>query len=469
MAEEQRDSAWPIVVKIRLTTGERRGQTERRFVINTGGTEAMIKTSIGVQELRRRIAIKAKTDQDHRFWGLFCHIWKMDILEEAYRLCRLNRGAPGIDGQTFADIEEAGREDFLTKISSEIKEGNYKPDDLRVVRIPKRSGGFRELKIATIKDRVVQGALKLILEPVFEMDFMDGSYGYRPRRSAHQALERVRKNLGRGFYCIVDVDIKSFFDEVPHDILLSKLSKRIQDDAILKLCKVILKTAGKRGLPQGSLIGPLFSNVFLTEVDKMLEDMRVASFDGKYFGLDYVRFADDIVVMVNYGRSNLASMAMQRLGERLSKLKLRVSREKSRIIRLFKGNSFNYLGYNFALISTGIRASDCKVLCRPQRDRRTDFLRDLRAKLRTSSSTLPIERVVKDIVNPRVAGWVNYFRWGNSGKDLSFIRWRVESMVRKAASRQQPVKRGGRSWTKWRREEVYGKWGLYSNYRVLAR
>lgn len=203
----------------------------------------MIKTSVGVQELRRRIAIKAKADKQHRFWGLYCHLWKMDVIEESYRLNRLNRGVPGADGMSFEDIERSGRDKFLKEISDSLKAGTYTPDKIRTIRIPKRTGKTRILKVATIKDRVVQGALKLILEPVFEMDFMDGSYGYRPRRSAHQALDRVRANLYRGFCQLVDIDIQSFFDEVPHDKLLVNIAKTIGPYSAFRLLRHQITTS----------------------------------------------------------------------------------------------------------------------------------------------------------------------------------------------------------------------------------
>ena len=190
----------------------------------------MIKTSIGVQELRTRIGHKAKTEPCHRFWGLYRHVWKMEVLREAYRLARENQGAPGVDGVTFKQIEEQGVEKLLKTLSQELQEQNYRALPCREVSIPKEGGKVRGLKIPAIRDRVVQGAVRLVMEPIFEADFEPGSFAYRPRRNAHQALERVRQGLNKRLHKIIDLDLRSYFDSVPHARLLEKLARRIQDD-----------------------------------------------------------------------------------------------------------------------------------------------------------------------------------------------------------------------------------------------
>ena len=216
----------------------------------------MTKPSIGLQDLRRRIYLKAKADQKWRFWGLYVHVCKPETLREAYEMARRNGGAAGIDGVTFAAIEEAGLEAFLDDIHDELHSRTYRPSANRQVEIPKDGGKVRILGIPTIRDRVVQGALKLILEPVFEADFQEGSYGYRPKRTAHRAVHRVTTAVVKNKTTVIDVDLASYFDTVRHDILLGKVAIRVDDDEVLRLLKLILKAGGKRGVPQGGVITP---------------------------------------------------------------------------------------------------------------------------------------------------------------------------------------------------------------------
>ena len=252
----------------------------------------MTKTSIGLQDLRRSIYLKAKADQEWRFWGLYVHVCKPETLREAYEMARRNGGAAGIDGVTFADIEEAGLEAFLDGIHDELVSRSYRPSGNRQVEIPKDGGKVRILGIPTIRDRVVQGALKLILEPVFEADFQEGSYGYRPKRTAHQAVQRVTTAAVKNKTTVIDVDLASYFDTVRHDILLGKVAARVDDDEVLRLLKLILKAGGKRGVPQGGVVSPLLSNLCLNEVDKMLERAKDVTRQGRYHYIEYARFAD---------------------------------------------------------------------------------------------------------------------------------------------------------------------------------
>ena len=232
-------------------------------------------------------------------WGLYVHVCKPETLREAYETARRNGGAAGIDGVGFAAIEEAGLEAFLDGIRDELVSRTYRPSENRQVEIPKDGGKIRILGIPTIRDRVVQGALKLILEPVFEADFQDGSYGYRPKRTAHQAVHRVTTAVVENKTTVIDVDLASYFDTVRHDILLGKVANRVNDDDILRLLKLILKAGGKRGVPQGGVISPLLSNLYLNEVDKMLERAKAATRQGQYSYIEYARFADDLVILID--------------------------------------------------------------------------------------------------------------------------------------------------------------------------
>ena len=221
----------------------------------------MIKTPIGLQELRRKLYAKAKAEPRWRFWGLYVHVCKMETLRAAYAMAKGNDGAPGSDGVTFEAIEEQGVEGFLEQIRDELIERTYVPLRARTKEIPKAgSTQVRRLSIPCIRDRVVQGALKLIVEPVFEADFQAGSFGYRPKRSAHQAVIRVADAIVVGKTRVIDIDLKAYFDGVRHDLLLSKVAERVDDDDVLHLLKIMLKANGKKGVPQGGVISPVLSN-----------------------------------------------------------------------------------------------------------------------------------------------------------------------------------------------------------------
>ena len=247
----------------------------------------MTKAPISLQDLRRRLYVKAKTEPTWRFWGLYGHVCKRETLQEAYRRARANDGAPGIDGVTFAAVEAGGVEEFLGQLRKELVERTYRPQGARKVEIPKDGGKMRQLSIPTIRDRVVQGALKLILEPIFEADFQPGSFGYRPKKSAHTAIQRVSKAILEGKTYVIDFDLRSYFDTVRHHIVLKKVARRIDDDAVLWLLKLLMDASGKQGVPQGGVISPLLSNLYLNEVDQMLERAKDVTRRERWTALEY--------------------------------------------------------------------------------------------------------------------------------------------------------------------------------------
>src|SRR5215472_9592850 len=221
----------------------------------------MIKAPVSLQDLRRRLYIKAKTEPTWRFWGLYVHVGKKETLQEAYGQAKANDGAPGMDGVTFAAVEAGGREEFLDQLRQELVQRTYRPQKARKVEIPKDGGKkVRVLSIPSIRDRVVQGALKLILEPIFEADFQPGSFGYRPKKTAHEAVERVAQAIVQHKTRVIDVDLRSYFDNVRHDRLLAKVAKRVDDDDVMHMLKIMLKANGRCGVPQGGVISPLLSN-----------------------------------------------------------------------------------------------------------------------------------------------------------------------------------------------------------------
>jgi group II intron reverse transcriptase/maturase len=213
----------------------------------------MTKAPISLQDLRRRIYRKAKSEKTHRFWGLFVHIVKTETLLAAYRQAKSNGGAPGIDGQSFADIEAEGLASFLESLRDDLQTGRYQPQPNRRVDIPKDNGKVRTLQIPCIRDRVVQGALKLILEAIFEADFCPNAYGFRPKRSPHRALAEVRRSVMRRMSMVIDVDLTRYFDNIRHSVLLEQIARRVQDPQVMHLIKQIIKVSGNIGVPQGGL------------------------------------------------------------------------------------------------------------------------------------------------------------------------------------------------------------------------
>jgi RNA-directed DNA polymerase len=368
----------------------------------------MIKALDNLQDLRRRIYRKAKSEKTHRFWGLFVHVTKRQTLEEAYRIAKGNRGAPGIDGQSFEAIEATGLPEFLEAIRDDLITGRYKPKPNRRVEIPKENGKVRTLQIPCIRDRVVQGALKLILEAIFEADFCPNSYGFRPKRSPHQALSEVRRSVLRRMSTVVDVDLSKYFDTIRHSILLDKIAKRIQDPEVMHLIKQIIKVAGKVGVPQGGPFSPLAANIYLNEIDWMFDAIRRKTTQGPYEAVNYHRFADDIVITVSghSTKEGWAQRALQRLEEQLTPMGVALNREKTKIVNTLTDSAFGFLGFDLRRVRK--REKDGYfVLMTPKKKAR----KAIKAKIReiiVHGGALTAEAIVKKI-NAALAGWVNYY------------------------------------------------------------
>jgi RNA-directed DNA polymerase len=423
----------------------------------------MIKTPISLQDLRRRIYVKAKAEPAWRFWGLYVHLCKMETLREAYAMARQNNGAPGIDGVTFAAIEVNGVDAFLQQIQDELISRTYQPMRPRKKEIPKDGGKVRLLSIPSIRDRVVQGALKLVLEPVFEADFQPGSFGYRPKRTAHEAVHRVQQGIVRGKTLIIDLDLRAYFDNVRHDLLLAKVAERVSDGEIMHLLKMILKASGSKGVPQGGVISPLLSNLYLNEVDKMLEKAKKVTQAGKHTRVDYARFADDLVILIDgYARHRwLLAAVNQRLREELDKLHVELNEEKSRVVDLTKGESFSFLGFDFRRVRSLSRKWRPQMT--PKLKKRTALFRKLKEIFRRLRSQ-PLRWVIEQI-NPILRGWVRYFRIGNSSECFTHVRHWVEMKIRRHVQRARG-RRGRISWRAWSMSWAYRKLGLFDEYLV---
>jgi RNA-directed DNA polymerase len=424
----------------------------------------MIKTPISLQDLRRRIYVKAKAEPTWRFWGLYVHVCKMETLQEAYRMAKSNNGAPGIDGITFDAIEESGVESFLKQIQDELAHNTYRPMPVRKKEIPKDGGTkVRVLSIPTIRDRVVQGALKHILEPIFEADFQSGSYGYRLKRSAHEAVGRVDQAIVQGLTRIIDLDLRAYFDNVQHSLLLAKVARRVQDASVMGLLRMILKSTGAKGVPQGGVISPMLSNLYLTEVDQMLEKAIATTRRGQYPNIQYARFADDLVVLIDsHPRHDwLIGAVEKRLREELAKLRVEINEEKSRKVDLTKGESFGFVGFEFRRVRS--RKGKWRAHFVPKLKKRTALLRKLKEIFRRYVSQ-PVGRVI-ELINPILRGWVHYFAVGHSSRCFSYIQFWVELKVRRHLMRAR--QRTGFGWSRWSTRWLYDALGLFGDYRVV--
>jgi RNA-directed DNA polymerase len=386
----------------------------------------------------------------------------METLQRAYGDAKGNNGAPGIDGVTFEEIEKADVEVFLEQIRNELVSGSYRPLQNREWEIPKGNGSVRILRIPSIRDRVVQGALKLILEPVFEADFQPGSYGYRPKRTAHAATDRVAEAVVKNKTRVIDLDLKAYFDNVRHDILLKKVAERVNDDKVMRLLKLILKAGGKRGVPQGGVISPLLSNIYLNEVDKMLERAKEVTRRGRFTYIEYARFADDLVILVDGFRKWewLLKAAHKRLVEEFEKLDVQMNQEKTRTVDLTRDESFSFLGFDFRRTKT--RRGVWGVRVTPRMKARTALLRKLKDVFRRHQ-TQPVDRVIY-LINPILRGWANYFRVGNSSKCFGYIKDWVEKKIRRHLMRARNLR--GFGWNRWSRAWFYVTLGLFNDYGV---
>ena len=422
----------------------------------------MIKTSINLQDLRRKIYLKAKSDKTWRFWGLYVHVCKMEMLKQAYVDAKRNHGAPGIDGVTFADIEKAGAEAFLGQIRDELVSETYRPMRNRIKAIPKDNDKVRVLGIPAIRDRVVGGALKLIIEPIFEADFQEGSYGYRPKRNPHEAVNRVAEAVVKNKTRVIDLDLRAYFDNIRHDILMNKVAERVRDNQVMRLLKLILKASGKRGVPQGGVISPLLSNIYLNEIDKMLERAKRVTRQGRFTYIEYARFADDLVVLVDgfWKWKWLLKAAYKRLVEEFEKLDVQMNQDKTRVVDLTQDQTFSFLGFDYRRRKT--RRKVWGVSVTPRMKARTALLRKLKDVFRRHQSQ-PVDRVIY-LINPILRGWVNYFRIGNSSRCFGYVKDWVEKKIRCHLMRSR--KRRGFGWDRWSRAWFYKTLGLFNDYGV---
>ena len=426
-----------------------------------------------VERLRKKLYEKAKREPDFRFYSLYDKVCWAETLERAYRQAKANAGAAGVDGVRFEDIKSYGVDRWLAELRQELVEETYRPQPVRRVMIPKPGGGERPLGIPTIRDRVVQTAVVLFLEPIFEADFEDNVYAYRPQRSAHDALAEVRQRLYGGQEHVVDADVTKYFDTIPHAELLQSVARRVADGKILRLLKLWLKspveevdergnrrmTGGKKsklGTPQGGVVSPLLANLY---INRLLRHWRKTGASERLGQI--VSYADDFVIVCASRRQAEESLSL--VSRWLEKLGLTIHPTKTRLCHA-QEELFDFLGYTFGRArhwQTGKRF----ISARPSKKAQKRLKEKINALLFRGNPTPWPE--LRDRLNRLLSGWAQYFSFGFTGQADDAISWHVKERVRRFLCRRHKLRVSGTS--RFGHAEVHGEMGVVDIHQTRLR
>ncbi len=416
-----------------------------------------------IRRLQRKLYTKAKREPAFRFYQLYDKIYREDILHHAWRRCRANRGKPGVDGVSFEAIETSGVEEWLRQLGSELHDQTYEPDPVRRVMIPKPGGGERSLGIPTIRDRVAQTAAKLVLEPIFEADFEDCIHGYRPRRSAGDAVTEVHRGLCQGFTDVVDADLSGYFDSIPHGALLEEVERRVSDVHVIRLIRAWLKvpvedrdrrgkprqSGGKgnsRGTPQGGVISPLLANVYM---NRFLRAWREEG-KGDEFQAQIVSYADDFVIL-SHGR---ATAALSWTREVLAQLGLTLNERKTRICTAWT-EPFDFLGYTFGSM---VYRKDGHTYMGAQPSKKAVARVKAHVRQTLRSGIIDPWPQVRDRLNRQLRGWSTYFQHGTRTLAYRAVDNFVQTAVRDFLQRRHKVP--GRGTRRFPASVIFGDRGV---------
>jgi len=432
------------------------------------GIVVTLLTPSSIRTLQRKLYRKAKQEPAYRFYALYDKISRKDILSHALRLVRANRGSPGIDGISSDAIESGiGVDTFLRELARDLKDKTYQAQPVRRVMIPKADGTQRPLGIPTLRDRVAQMAVKLVIEPIFEAGFCPNSYGFRPSKSAHDAVDDIANALWAGYTQVIDADLSKYFDSIPHAKLLAVVSERIVDGGILHLIKQWLKapvigedgngvrkTVGgvkgrRRGTPQGGVISPLLANCYLHILDRIWQRRDLK---GK-LSAHLVRYADDFVVMCRKDVEeplNVVRHVLERLG-------LSLNETKTHIVDATQAG-FNFLGFSIR-INRGMRTGKPYPHVCPA----AKSLRKIKARLTELTgrelTPIPLDKIVRN-VNRSLKGWVIYFHYRNSSQGLEKVKTHAEQRLRTHLRKRYKVKDRGIGEGRFPSADLYRRYGL---------